>query len=283
MNTENLSDAAVGVAAGRELAILANGAKEINGMPVVVMPMDYKVEQFPLLLKAPLRKVGRMQLQDLASFARFFNTHKTERSVILVDVDPKGSRGAVFTAIFNYHGADPAGADFGDFRATYTAQLSVEWQRWLAKNGCAMEHVPFLEHIENNQDLILEPKGADLLQLISALEGKTDAKFSNAMNLHNGKMKLSFEENVTLRAGADAATKAGTMEVPAEMVVGIAPFEFGVPYKIRNRVRYRVHGRQLVFAYEVVDPHRIIQDAASGQVQKVKELTEVEPFAGVAN
>jgi uncharacterized protein YfdQ (DUF2303 family) len=279
MNTEALKcDAATGVEAGLKIATLTQRG-DINGMPVAILPEGFGVKQFPELLSKPFRKIGTMKLLDLESFARFFKTHQTGNSIIVADVDPKGARGAKFTAVFNYHGKDAAGQDFGDFRAEYTAQLSVEWARWMAQNGKPMEHAAFLEHLEVNQDIIIEPGGAALLELISSLEGKVSARFSNALNLHNGKAKLSFDEDVELR-GTDSVMKSGALEVPTELKTALSPFEFGDAYKVRNRLRYRVASRQLVFAYEVVDPHKIIQDAAAGQMKRLAELTEVVPFYG---
>jgi uncharacterized protein YfdQ (DUF2303 family) len=249
-------------------------------MPVVIVPYSYEIKELPHLLSKPFRKIGRMVLNDLDSFARYFKAHKTDNSILIADVDPKGARGTKFKAVFNYHGTASGAQDFGDFTAEYTAQLSVEWLRWMAQNGKPLEHAAFLQHLEDNQDIIKEPNGADLLQLISSLQGKVDARFANALNLHNGKMKLSYEEDVELRGAGSTAAKAGTMEVPSELIAGIAPFEFGTPYKIRNRLRYRVKDRQLVFGYEVVDPHKIIQDAAGGQMAELEELTGVKPLCG---
>lgn len=283
MNTELAQetlkcDAATMFDAGRQVATALNTRTEINGMPVAILPPEYQVKELPSLLKKPFRKHGRMVLQDLESFSRYFKTHKTDNSIILADVDPKGQRGTKFKAILNYHGGAEDAQDYGDLSAEYTAQLSVEWMRWMAQNGKPMDHTAFLEHLETNQEIIVQPAGAALLELIASLEGRVNAKFTNALNLHNGKMKLSYEEDVEMRGGS--ATKPDAMEVPAELIVGLPPFEFGDAYKVRNRLRYRVVNRQLVFAYEMVDPHKIIQDAANGQIKKLAELTEVQPLYG---
>lgn len=265
--------------AGKQIATALANRSEINGMPVAILPDGYQVRQFPELLRKPFRKHGRMTLNDLESFARYFKTHKTANSIIIADVDPKGGRGTRFKAILNYHGGAVDAQDFGDLTADYTAQLSVEWQRWMAQNGKPLDHAAFLQHLEDNQAIIVEPAGAALMELISSLEGRMDARFTNALNLHNGKMKLNYEEDVELR-GAATAARADAVEVPSELTVGVSPFEFGDAYKVKNRLRYRVQNRQLVFGYEVVDPHKIIQDAASGQMAKLEELTGVKPFYG---
>ena len=104
----------------------------------------------------------------------------------------------------------------------------------------------------------------------------------NALNLHNGRMKLSYSEDVALRGSSQpAGVNKGDLEVPTEIIAGIAPFEFGTAYKVPNKLRYRIQNRTLLFAYEVQKPHVIILDAVKDQVAKVLELTETEPLYGL--
>jgi uncharacterized protein YfdQ (DUF2303 family) len=250
-----------------------------HGVPAFVVKDGFKVELHPELLPRPTRHTGTLPVANLESFCRHFKKYANPDSVILVDADPEGKRGANFIGILNYH--HTGDAEHCDFRVTYTAKLSVEWNRWMSKNGKLMGHTEFLEHLEDVKDLIKEPDGAGLLDLISSLEGKVSARFENALNLHNGRMKLAYSEDVELKQGQPVGVKKGDMEVPTEIVSGIAPFEFGTPYRVENRLRYRIQNRSLCFAYEVVDAHKIIFDAVKDQVAKVLEATEVEPLYGL--
>lgn len=270
--------------AGKQLGESAFRLVEIQGVPATILQDGYGIMLRPELLPRPKRATGIVKLDSLESFCRFFNRHAPQypnQSIILVDSDPKGTRGATFKAILNYHGAGEGEAPgHGDFVAVYTAQLSVEWMRWMEKSGKTLLHAAFVEHLEDVMDVIVEPPGADLLKLIGSLTGTKNARFDNASNLHDGSMKLNYEEDVTLRGADTPATKPGEITVPAEITSAVPPFEYGPKYKVRNRIRYRIQNRQLSFSYEAVDPHLIIQDAVKHQIKEVAEITKTEPFQG---
>ena len=272
----------VGAAIDAGIALGSDGAKfdKVEGIPAIIKQTDFTVELRQDLLARPLRPTGTLTTHNLESFCRHFKKYKDADSVILVDSDPEGKRGANFVGILNYHSTTAAA--HGDFRVAYTAKLSVEWNRWMSKNGKLMGHAEFLEHLEDVKDLIKEPDGAGLLDLISSLEGKVSARFENALNLHNGRMKLAYVEDVELKQGQPVTPRKGDMEVPTEIVAGISPFEFGSPYRVENRLRYRVQNRALCFSYEVIDAHNIIRDAVQGQVKEIEALTDgTIPLYGV--
>ena len=276
------SDAAACLEAGQQLAEHAvRISRTDDGLPIFAIKDGYRVDMHPELMPRPARPVGTLALANLPSFCRHFKKYKDSDSIILVDADPEGKRGANFTGILNYHSTTAAA--HGDFQCKYTAKLSVEWNKWMASNNKVMAHATFLEFLEDVRDLITEPDSAGLLDLIGSLEGKVDAHFENALNLHNGRMKLAYSEDVELRAGGGqpGAIRKGDMEVPTQIVAGIAPFEFGSAYKVVSKLRYRVQNRTLVFAYEVQQPHVIIMDAVKDQVAQVSELTGTEPLYGL--
>jgi len=281
------SDAAACLEAGQQIAkqsvrfekISFDDSPAIYPLPVFAIKDGYRVELHPELMPRPARPTGTLVLSNIDSFCRLFKKYKDPDSIIIVDADSEGKRGATYTGILNYHATDKAA--HGDFRCQYTAKLSVEWNLWMSKNGKAMGHAEFLEHLDDVRDLIREPDSAGLLDLIGSLEGKVDARFENALNLHNGRMKLSYSEDVAIRGSSQpAGVNKGDMEVPTEIVAGIAPFEFGMAYKVPNKLRYRIQNRTLLFSYEVQKPHVIIMDAVKDQVAKVLELTGAEPLYG---
>ena len=279
INEKLTTETAAALEAGMELG--ADGAKfeKFEGVPVIVRRNGVTTEFRPELLARPTRATGTLALHGLVSFCEHFKKYKNHDSIILVDADPEGKRGAKFVGILNYHGVtDPA---HGDFRDEYTAKLSFEWNRWMAKNGVMMAHREFLEHLEDVRDLIVEPAGADLMELIGNLEGKVNATFDNALNLHNGSMKLSYSEDVEIKSGQLAGKRKDEMIVPTEIVAQLPIFEYEAPYKVTCRLRYRIQNKQLMFGYEVKSPHLLIQDAVKGQCAVVETVTETKPMYGV--
>ncbi len=279
-NTVFNSDAQVGFEAGKEVGEGSFRKGEIEGVPFTLIGTGYSLALRPELLERPKRRTGTIAVADIDGFCRLFNKFKSlygDEPLIFVDSDPQGKRPATFKAVMNYHGEKP---DHGDFAIVHTAQFSVEWNRWMAKNSQGMGHAAFVEHLEDVSDLIKQPLGADLLKLIQSLEGTVKARFENALNLHNGSMKLTYNEDVDIRGVDQTAQRPGEMVVPAEITCAVAPFEFGDAYAMKNRVRYRVNQKQLSFSYEAIDPHLIIQDAVKGQISKIHAATESQPYQG---
>jgi Uncharacterized conserved protein (DUF2303) len=273
------TDAQAILDAGEKLAQDAVRTLTFEGVPTIAFRDGYRIERHPELLEHPRRRTGFVEVASLDSFCAFFNRFKSfykGQPIIMVDADPAGKRGSQFKAALNYHGDEP---DHGDFGVIYTAALSVEWLKWMSKNNVPLQHAAFLEHLEDVMNLIETPPAADLMKLLSDLSGTKDARFSNALNLFNGRMKLNYEEDVIVR-GASIGLKPGDVEVPTEIVAGLAPFEYGQKYVVKNRIRYRVANRQLTFSYEAIDPHKVIQHAVNEEIKFVAEKTEHAPLAG---
>lgn len=247
-----------------------------NGeVPAVIIPQDWKIQTYPETMPTPLRKTGTVKLDNADSFIRFYNDHKDSSSVIFTDADTTGQRGAVFTGILNYHGSNEDEPAFGDFRCVYAAQLSPDWNKWLTRSKNAMNHMQFLEHLDDCQDMIVEPAGASLLELIRDLEGTVGGSFKSALNLHNGSMDIHYSEEVKAGDPRDAA-----VQVPVELVVSIQPFDFGAAYRMKNKLRYRVANKAISFGYEPVKPELIILDAVNDQVKNIEKNCGVTPFYG---
>lgn len=244
-------------------------------VPAAIIPQDWKIQTYPETMPAPLRKTGMVKLDNADSFIRFYNDHKESNSVIFVDADTTGQRGAVFTGIINYHGLNEDEPQFGDFRCVYAAQLSPDWKKWLDKSKSAMNHAQFLEHLDDCQDMIVEPEGAKLLELMRDLEGTVGGAFKSAINLHNGSMDIRYSEEVKANDPRDAS-----VQVPVELVVSIQPFDFGAAYRMKNKLRYRVANRAISFGYEPVKPELIILDAVNDQVKNIEKNCGLTPFYG---
>src|SRR5690606_11399767 len=90
-------------------------------------------------------------------------------------------------------------------------------------NGGTFSQTEFALFLEDNERVFQSPSGADLLELVTTLEGKNNVRFNTAVRLSNGKAKLDYEEDVELRGGVGT----GQIEVPTELICKIIPFENG--------------------------------------------------------
>ena len=261
-----------GRALGKTELIMATA----GGAPLAIIPKDYKAEIIDLAkieayMPKPFRKKGTFAMGDTDSFVRYFNEHKAPASRIFADVDDSGGS---FKGVLNFHDAEPA---FGDHIVTFALEQTLEWKRWTAANKVRMSQVEFATFLEENSQLFADPKGADLLELIQTLEGKSNVSINQAIKLQNGQLKVQYVEEVELKG--ISSTQAGTMVLPTILNVGIAPFHGTKPYAIKARLRYRIESRKITLWYETIDAHLIVREVCKQVVALIVEKTEVTPFA----
>ena len=208
------------------------------------------------------------------SFADYVNLFKIEDTMIFACV---GNQGATITAVIDYH-LDAVTPRRCAHWCTCKLAPTVEWNRWMAANGVPKAQLDFAEFLEENQDLITSPPGAELLELVQTLEGKNHVRFNSAVRLPTGRISLAYEEDVELRGGV--TPDKGKVEMPPIITAGIAPFEGLDKYLVTARLRWRIADRKITFFLNTVNPHRIVRDAVNGVLAMVEEKTMIKPILG---
>lgn len=273
MNDSNNIQAAI--EAGTRLAGIQY-IGSISGAPVVVVPAGYdarildlaKIEQF---LPKPARKRGTFKFGDVDSFVRYFGEHKNDSSRIFAELTDSG---ASFKGILNFHGSD---ASFNDHICQHTLESTVEWKRWMGSNKVKMSQVEFATFLEENADLFKEPSGAAFLELIRDLEGHANISVNSSVKLENGAIKLQYDEEVLLK-GSQTTTQSGEMDIPSVLSIAVAPFRGLSPFPIKARLRYRIESRKLLFWYETIDAHKLVETVCKSVMDIITEKTLVQPF-----
>jgi uncharacterized protein YfdQ (DUF2303 family) len=176
-----------------------------------------------------------------------------------------------FTAIFDYHGPDAA--EWGDHKAVFSLKPTVEWNNWKASDSKAMNQSEFGKFIETNLEEIIEPTGAEMLEIALSIQAKTEVKFSQAQRLDNGQMQLTYHEEVNGSAG----TK-GQLKIPQTFKIGLRLYEGGAPYQIEARLRYRIKEGNLALWYELIRPHKTVQ----ANLTETEELIKTSVGSSVA-
>jgi len=268
------------LAAGRALGDLKKPGAPTD---LVVIPTGYKAEAVEKLIEPYLEKPRRVQanvkLTTLESFIRYVKDFKGRDTRIFAHVEPKTE--PTFTAIIDYHasvgemGSVPA---WCEHRAVYDCNFTPEWERWMVKDRTKMTQGEFAILLEENQALVINPPGAELLELVSDLYAKTDITCNQLIRLNNGRTRLSYDEQVELKGSV--TTQAGTIEFPSVLVVGIAPFVGGPSYKISCRLKYRLENRRLTFWFEAIDVHLVLQECVTAIMNEIKEKLAIEPLLG---
>lgn len=245
---------------------LASEVKSIEGGGTFVLsgvqPVD--LEKF---LPKPIRHRATVRADTTESFIEYFNKFKGDASAIFAD---QSSRNVV--GIIDYHGADPA---FREHRVSYTAPLSEEWKRWKGGDGTKMGQEDFAFFMEENVTDVVDPPGADILEVSRNLKVKKHVEFEAETRLSDGSVQFTFSEEVK------NVTTKGVIKVPEEFSIGVPIYFGGQKYKVVAKLRYRMAGGHLTMWYDLHRREYIEQDAFNGVVETIREGAGVTPYMGV--
>ena len=236
--------------------------RTIGAHPLMVLPEETSVQSLERYLPTPLRKKGNTTLNSVASFIMLVNADKTAATRLYGSlINPS------FCAVFNDH-ADDTLAGWKDHSARYACPLSPEWKAWSAQSGKPMNQEGFAQFIENNLPDIATPPAADMLEISRSLEAKKKVNFASGIRLSNGQNELTYEEEIT------GTAKKGKLSVPEIFTIGIPVLEGGPKYAVEARLRYRIaDGGKLSMWFELVRPHKILEDAVTQVASEITEKT----------
>ncbi len=235
-----------------------------DARPYAVVPEGYAIEELPSA-EFPARPKGTVQLRDTASFIRYFKDHAAERSRIYAKLDP-----ALFLAVFDeFNGFVDAGdvslqADWREFRAAFSVPPSREWLLWHEANRKPMSQVSFAEFLQDNLPDVVQPAGAELLQLALNFESAQSGTYVATQRLQDGSHNLQW------RADNNAS---GTVKLPEHITLQIPVFENETPSELQARLKYRVKEGVLSLWFELVRPHKVLEAAFRSAWDRIAEGT----------
>lgn len=246
-----------------ELAHAAVCAQKVEGTTQLLVPTGYtlhdlteKIEKAQL---APNRKQGTVQLTSIASFLQFAQDQNQAGNGYIY-ANPEHQ---TLTAVFNDTKEHTTG--WRDHRGVFKAELSRECANWIRNNKQNKEQEDFAIFLEDNIADIVEPSGDTLLTVALSLQAKTEVNFSSSKRLDNGQVQLTYTENM------DARAANGTLEIPREFAIGVRIFKNGDGYKIKARLKYRLHSGRVKFWYELDRVENVIENAFADYIERAKE------------
>lgn len=248
---------------------------------VFVVPEGYQMQSVESMVEsynpAPRRTKASITLTTADSFVSYVKEHKTPLTRIFVANDYSKNQGAPrYSAYIDFHG--PTTPSWVEHSAHLGLTFTPEWMQWNARNASQMFQNDFAVFVEAHLAQILNPSGADMLELIQTLEGTSDARYTSATRLSNGMSKFVYEVDVSLKG--NTGTTPGAVEFPTELALALAPFEGGPAYKVTARLRYRLQGGKITFWYELVDLHLVVKTALAEIDAKFSDELGITPFAG---
>ena len=107
-------------------------------------------------------------------------------------------------------------------------------------------------------------------------EAKKSVEFSSGVRLNNGQIQFQYDEVVR------GTAQRGTIEVPEHFVLGIPIHANGPAYRIPVRLRWRLQEGKVAFWYELVRPHRFIEDAVMEIRERIVNDTGIAVLSGIA-
>lgn len=217
----------------------------------------------------PRRKRGTVQLVQAASLIAYVDDHDEHDGRTRLYADVKGQR---VVAVLNGPNAEPG---WGDHKAILTLTTTPEWKRWTTRDGVIGEQVEFAEHIEDCLADIVDPPGADILELAQTFQATTAAEFKTGARLQDGRRQLTYVEEINASAG-----NSGEIEIPGEFTIAIAPIEGSEPVPMTARLRYRVGGGKLRIGYILHRPDVVLREAFDNVVASIEAGTGITAYHG---
>ena len=228
----------------------------------ITIPHNYAfiniTEDIENALPIPSRKKGHVNVHSLISLLQYAaDQNAMHTGYIYADSNTR-----TITAVFNDQKNEHQ-TGWRDHRASYTAETTIEFDRWVTKNKETMSQEDFAIFLEDNISDI--NNGETLLSVALSLQAKTEVNFNSSRRLDNGQVQLTYTENIEARAAG------GALDVPREFTLGIRIFKNGEGYAIRARLKYRLQSGKVRFWYELDRVENAVDDAFNGYIEQLKE------------
>lgn len=301
--TPSIPDGADGIDRIAEMAKAANAVTfqvvDTNGLgdglpQNVLLAIDAKngkisdvKNQIEAYRQGPKRRSGEAVATTLESFIDLLLRHasETETAVFAATTYPD----LKLTAVINYDTKDKV-AGHKDHRIRYSFPITPEMKAWLDKDAKPFEQAEFAEWLEEHcaelasaddverlhyEDLFKErfAEPSHLIELSRDLEISVGGKVKQNIRLASGERSLVFEETHSDRNGQP-------ISIPGLFMISVAAWVDGTPVRIPARLRYRVRGGDIQWAYQLYRPNIALRDQVKKDLETVKEKTSLPVFQG---
>ena len=247
--------------------------------PLMVMPSGQIIDM-ERYMERPRRQRAHVALYEAASFINYVNAYKIAYHTVIFGQATE--RRASFMAIIDYHQRDDDArlAGHGEHTVLLGLETTPEWIRWVENNNKLLPQQEFAEFIEDNMSDIIEPAGAEILEMAQLLQGKKSVAFKAGRNLRDGSIQLEYSEEIQLTGGG-VNRRDDSMKLPEKFKLGIVPFVGANGVEIEARLRFRIgQGGALHFMYILNRPHNVIREAFCAARDEIEQKTELKVMLG---
>lgn len=247
-----------------------------DGIPYVVIPDGYRLQDIEHLMETPQRKRGNVIVHTAGGIIEYVNKHKIDgATIIYASVDLDAAKCQLVAVLNDHHSAGPL---WRDHRCTFAPKPSVEWKRWIQKNKAQFTQAEFASFLEDNLADIAPadgmPSGSDILQMCLAFEATADKRLRSKINMQSGGVQFEYVDD----EDKDTRTR---MQVFRSFMVGIPVFEGATSgYKMEARLKYRERDGKLTFWYELIREDRVFRAAVNDMLAVIVNGTGVPIIYG---
>lgn len=263
-------------------AAISQSITEHDGIPYIVMPTNYTINNIEYLMDWPSRKRASVKTTDVESFICYTSKHSLgdKGTAIYARVDTeKNSFELVAIIDDNPLLPDNTVAAWREHRCCFTAKTSIEFDRWMGSCKKTFTQTEFATFLEDNLPDIASmdgmPTGADILNMALGFEANAEKRLRSKINLQSGGVRFEFVDD----EDKDTRTR---MDVFQRFTIGIPVF-YGSSsaYPIEARLKYREKDGKVMFWYELIRPDRIFRAAVNDEMDRVKKETTLTVFIGI--
>lgn len=238
-----------------------------DGAHAHVVDIEDHLEAFR---ETPRRKSGIYQVHDAESFLAYLAKHGDDNSEVWADV--VGNR---ITGVLNAHGDGSQGQRWEDHRVVYQVKHTDAWVAWVRHDGHLLDQSTFAEHIEDRAVDIVDPSGADMLELAQTITATIGGSFESSKRLSTGERQLEYREKIDAQGG-----KKGQFAIPETFTLALKPFEGADPFKVIARLRLRINGGDLRIGYKLERPEDVLRGAFLSVVEAITEGVHLPVLRG---
>ena len=115
---------------------------------------------------------------------------------------------------------------------------------------------------------------AEVLEVAKSLAIDKKVAFLSSTRLQDGNREFIYQES------QEASAAKGTLRVPETFTLGLAPYLGAAKYSLVARLRFRIEESKLVLWYDLLRPHKVVEDAFNNVVAQLETGLKVSVLRG---
>ena len=212
-----------------------------------------------LLADHPRRKRSKVSVYTAEALVEYVNRHRTEGTEVWANAEVPA-----ITAVINGDAINSAG--WGDHFATLRLRKTDSWKAWERASGTMGSQIALAELLEERAPDIIDPPGADLLEIAQTFNAARSVDFKSTERLSTGEIGITYIEQTKASAG-----KSGKLTIPDEFTLALVPFDGSPAYKIIAKLRYRLSEGTLQIGFKLLRADDVLKAAFADVLTEVKE------------